>query len=57
MIYWRGMILWGKIEQGIKETIKKGLTEEDHVWFKQQFAKFDTLEASLKPTSEHRQAA
>ena len=46
-----------KLSKGIKESIEKGLTEEDHVWFKQQFAKFDTLEATLKPTSEHRQAA
>jgi hypothetical protein len=46
-----------KWQKSINESIKKGLTEEDHVWFKQQFAKFDTLEAILKPTSEHRQAA
>jgi hypothetical protein len=46
-----------KWQKSINETIKKGLTDEDHVWFKNQFAKFDTLEASLKATSEHRQAA
>jgi hypothetical protein len=46
-----------KLSKGIKESIEKGLTEEDHVWFKQQFAKFDTLEATLKNPTEHRQAA
>lgn len=46
-----------KWQKSINETLKKGLNEEDKVWFKHQFAKFDTLEASLKPTSEHRQAA
>jgi hypothetical protein len=46
-----------KWQKSINESIKKGLTEEDHVWFKQQFAKFDTLAATLNPPTEHRQAA
>jgi hypothetical protein len=30
------------------KTIKKGLTQEDKLWFEQQFAKFDELAKSWK---------
>jgi hypothetical protein len=46
-----------KLNKATKEAIKKGLTEEDHVWFKQQFAKFDALEAIIRPNAEQRRAA
>jgi hypothetical protein len=46
-----------KWQKSINEVLKKGLTEEDKVWFKNQFAKFDILEATLKNPTEHRQAA
>jgi hypothetical protein len=46
-----------KWQISINETLKKGLTEEDKAWFKQQFAKFDDLEAIIRPNIEHRRAA
>jgi hypothetical protein len=46
-----------KLNKATNEAIKKGLNEEDHVWFKQQFAKFDALEAMIKPNAEQRRAA
>jgi hypothetical protein len=32
----------------LKELVAQGLTEEDHVFFKEQFAKIDGLEVQLK---------
>jgi hypothetical protein len=46
-----------KWQKSIDETLKKGLTEEDKAWFKNQFAKFDALEAIIKPNAEQRRAA
>jgi hypothetical protein len=46
-----------KWQKSIDETLKKGLTEEDKAWFKNQFAKFDALEAIIKPNVETRRAA
>jgi hypothetical protein len=46
-----------KWQKSIDETLKKGLTAEDKAWFKQQFAKFDALEAIIKPNVETRRAA
>jgi hypothetical protein len=46
-----------KWQKSINETLKQGLTEDDRAWFKQQFAKFDALEAIIKPNAEQRRAA
>jgi hypothetical protein len=46
-----------KLDRGIDEAIKKGLTEDDKLWFKEQFAKFDALEAIIRPNAEQRKAA
>jgi hypothetical protein len=46
-----------KLQKSIQITLKKGLTEDDNVWFKQQFAKFDALETILKPNIAQRKAA
>ena len=46
-----------KWQKSINETLKKGLTEEDKAWFKNQFAKFDALEAIIRPNAEQRRAA
>jgi hypothetical protein len=46
-----------KLDEGINEAKKQGLTEDDRAWFKQQFAKFDALEAIIKPNAEQRRAA
>ena len=46
-----------KWQKAIDVTLKKGLTEDDKLWFKQQFAKFDALEAIIKPSAEQRKAA
>lgn len=46
-----------KWQKSIDATLKKGLTEDDKLWFKQQFAKFDALEAIIKPNAEQRKAA
>ena len=35
-------------KSNLKEIIARGLTAEDHVFFRAQFAKFDALEAQLK---------
>ena len=34
-------------KSNLTEIIARGLTEEDHAFFKAQFAKFDALEAQL----------
>jgi hypothetical protein len=36
------------LSDGIDKQIKKGLTEEDKTWFKQQFSQFDDLEEVIK---------
>ena len=46
-----------KWDKDIEELLKKGLTEDDKLWFKQQFAKFDDLEAIIRPNAEQRKAA
>ncbi len=46
-----------KWQKSIDETLKRGLTAEDKAWFNQQFAKFDALEATIRPNAEHRRAA
>ena len=46
-----------KLKRGTNEAIKNGLTEDDKLWFKQQFAKFDALEAIIRPNAEQRKAA
>ena len=46
-----------KWDKDIEELLKKGLTEDDKLWFKQQFAKFDALEAIIRPNAEQRKAA
>ena len=46
-----------KLRKGTDEAIKDGLTEDDKLWFKQQFAKFDDLEAIIRPNAEQRKAA
>ena len=46
-----------KLKRGTNEAIKNGLTEDDKLWFKEQFAKFDALEAIIKPNAEQRKAA
>ncbi len=46
-----------KWDKAIDVTLKKGLTEEDKLWFKEQFAKFDALEAIIRPNAEQRKAA
>ena len=46
-----------KWQKSIDATLKKGLTEDDKLWFKQQFAKFDDLEAIIRPNAEQRKAA
>jgi phage regulator Rha-like protein len=39
----------GEMQQkALKELVAKGLTDEDRAFFKEQFAKFDGLEAELK---------
>ncbi len=35
-------------KSNLKEIVARGLTKEDHTFFKEQFAKFDDLEAVLK---------
>lgn len=46
-----------KLKQGTNEAIANGLTEDDKLWFKEQFAKFDALEAIIRPNAEQRKAA
>lgn len=39
----------GEMQQkALKELVAKGLTDEDRAFFKEQFAKFDGLEAEVK---------
>lgn len=35
-------------QESLKELVAKGLTDEDRAFFKEQFAKFDDLEAKVK---------
>ena len=35
-------------KSNLEEIVARGLTEEDHEFFKAQFAKFDALEGQLK---------
>lgn len=46
-----------KLQTSIQIILKKGLTEYDNVWLRQQFAKFNALETILKPNIAQRKAA
>ena len=35
-------------QKSLKKIVEKGLTDEDRAFFKEQFAKFDDLEAVIK---------
>jgi hypothetical protein len=56
LLAWNGFV-GEKLSKATNDSVKNGLTDEDHVWFKQQFAKFDALEAVIRPNAEQRRAA
>ena len=50
------LLAWNKFisikwQKKLDKSIKKGLTEDDKIWFNQQFEKFDTLVQSLNLNS------
>ena len=56
LLAWNDFI-YAKWQKSFDKLLEKGLTDEDRAWFADQFAEFDALEASFKPTVEQRKAA